>query len=181
MSTTFTESSSAALKHLETELDAIRTGRANPALVENIQVMAYGSLMPLQQLATIQVPEPRVLVIQPWDAGTIKDIEKALSQSNLGITPVVDSKIIRLPFPAMTEERRKEMVKAVHEVAETVRVRIRSAREEAMKDIKKREADGDVSEDAAELERKELQQSVDAATAAVQNRVEKKEQELLTV
>ncbi len=181
MAVPFHEAAQAALQHLETELDAIRTGRANPALVENIPVDAYGSTVPLQQLASISVPEPRVLVVQPWDPSTIKDIEKALSQSSLGINPVVDSKLIRLPFPSMTEERRREMVKSVGEIAETVRVRIRAAREDVMKDIKRREADGDVSEDAAENERTSLQESVDDTITTIQTRVTKKEEELMTV
>lgn len=171
----------ATLEHLSVEFDALRTGRANPSLVESIAVEAYGSTMPLVQLASITVPEPRLLLIQPWDASTIKDIEKAISQSSLGINPVVDGKNIRLPFPPMTEQRRKEMAKVVHEKAEEARVRIRTAREDAMKHLKNAEAAGEISEDAATAERAQVQAQVDESSKEILARAAKKEQEILTV
>jgi len=171
----------AALTHLKTELDTIRTGRANPSIIENVNVEAYGSMMPLQQLATITVPEPRVLLIQPWDASTVKDIERALSASSVGITPVVDGKNIRLPFPSMTEERRREMVKMVHEKAEQCRVRVRQAREETMKDLKRAEADGDQSQDEVTLAKARVQQDIDAAIKEIESLLVAKEQEIMTV
>ena len=100
----FSEQARKAIEHLQHELQAIRTGRANPSLVEDLLVEAYGTMTPLQQLAAIAAPEPRLIVIQPWDPSITKDIEKALTKSQLGITPVVDGKTIRLPFPSMTEE-----------------------------------------------------------------------------
>jgi ribosome recycling factor len=171
----------AAIEHLKTEYDAVRTGRANPALVETINVEAYGSIMPIVQLASINVPEPRLLVIQPWDAAVIKDIERAISQSNIGISPVVDGKVIRLPFPAMTEDRRKEMVKLISEKAEECRVRIRSGREEIMKMIKRKETDGELSEDMAKIERDQVQKHIEQSNLTIEQLIEKKTKELMTV
>src|SRR5215470_17223421 len=110
------------------EFASVRTGKASPALVENVDVHAYGSSMKLKQLALITTPESRLLVVQPFDAGTVRDIEKALKESKIGITPLVDGKLIRLPIPELSEERRKELVKTVRHMAEEARVRIRSSR-----------------------------------------------------
>src|SRR5213083_322040 len=108
------------------EFASVRTGKAAPALVENIDVQAYGSSMKVKQLALITTPEPRLLVVQPFDAGTVRDIEKALNESRIGITPSVDGKIIRLPIPELSEERRKELAKSLGKMAEEARVRVRS-------------------------------------------------------
>src|SRR5476651_1343286 len=110
------------------EFDSVRTGKASPALVENIDVEAYGSSMKLKQLALITTPEPRLLVIQPFDASTTKDIERAIKESKIGINPIVDGKIIRMPIPALSEERRKDLVKGIKQMAEEARVRVRSTR-----------------------------------------------------
>lgn len=181
MSHDFSQAVRQALEHLAAEFDGIRTGRANPSLVADIQVEAYGVKTPLQQLAAINVPEPRLLVVQPWDPTTIKDIEKALTQSSLGITPVVDGKLIRLPFPSMTEERRKDLVKLVKEKAEGAKVRIRTAREEVLKDFKRQAADGGVSEDEAERQRQVVQTQVGDAHKEIEALTAAKEQEVLTV
>src|SRR6184192_4162912 len=114
------------------EFAAVRTGKASPALVENVDVEAYGSAMKLKQLALITTPEPRLLVIQPFDASTTKDIEKAIKESKLGINPAVDGKIIRLPIPALSEERRRDLVKGIKQMGEEARVRIRSARRDGI-------------------------------------------------
>src|ERR1700733_14207229 len=110
------------------EFSGVRTGKASPALVENVDVQAYGSTMKLKQLALITTPEPRLLVVQPFDASTIQDIERALKESKIGIMPLVDGKLIRLPIPELSEERRKELVKTVRHMAEEARVRLRSSR-----------------------------------------------------
>src|SRR5881227_4375637 len=129
------------------EFSAVRTGKASPAIVENIDVEAYGAAMKLKQLALITTPEPRLLVIQPFDASTTKDIEKAIKESKLGINPAVDGKIIRLPIPALSEERRKDLVKGIKQMAEEARVRVRSARRDGIDAIKKGHKDGSVTED----------------------------------
>src|ERR1700678_3959815 len=132
------------------EFAGVRTGKASPALVENIDVDAYGTSMKLKQLALISTPEPRLLLIQPFDASVIKDIEKALIESKLGINPSVDGKIIRLPIPELSEERRKDLVKGVKQMGEEARVRIRSARREGIDAIKKAQKDGVISKDELE-------------------------------
>src|SRR6201988_1615905 len=119
------------------EFSSVRTGKASPALVENVDVEAYGSAMKLKQLALITTPEPRLLVVQPFDAATVKDIEKALKESKIGIMPLVDGKIIRLPIPELSEERRKDLVKSLRQMAEEARVRVRANRRTALDDAKK--------------------------------------------
>ena len=133
-----------ALHH---HLGSIRTGRANPAMVENIQVEAYGSMMPLNQVASISVPEARMLMIQPWDKGSIKAIEKAIMTSELGITPNNDGTVIRLAIPMLTEERRKQMVKQVQGFVEDAKVSVRHIRRDAMQAFKALVADKEISED----------------------------------
>src|ERR1700751_799230 len=129
------------------EFAAVRTGKASPALVENVDVHAYGSNMKLKQLALITTPEPRLLVVQPFDAGTVHDIERALKESKIGITPAVDGKIIRLPIPELSEERRKDLVKSLAKMAEEARVRVRSNRRSALDEAKKLKTGGGISED----------------------------------
>src|SRR5512133_4256696 len=129
------------------EFAAVRTGKASPALVENVDVQAYGSAMKLKQLALITTPEPRLLVVQPFDASTVRDIEKALKESKIGITPLVDGKIIRLPIPELSEERRKEFVRALGKMAEEARVRVRANRHAALDEAKKLKAAGELTED----------------------------------
>src|ERR1700759_2861164 len=119
------------------EFTAVRTGKASPALVENVDVQAYGSTMKLKQLALIPTPAPRLLVVQPFDAGTVQDIERALKESKIGITPQVDGKLIRLPIPELSEERRKDLVKTVRHMAEESRVRLRSSRRTGIDEIKR--------------------------------------------
>src|SRR6187402_1968959 len=134
-------------EYMQHEFSAVRTGKASPALVENIDVEAYGSAMKLKQLALITTPEPRLLVIQPFDGSTTKDIERAIKESKLGINPIVDGKIIRLPIPALSEERRKDLVKGIKQMAEEARVRMRSARRDGIDRLKKGQKEGEISED----------------------------------
>lgn len=177
---TFTERLTAAIHHLETELASLRTGRANPALIEDLSVECYGSRTPLMQLAAISAPEPQLLVVQPWDPSIVKDIERALSTSSLGIMPVVDGKIIRLPFPAMTEERRKELGRVAKEKAEQAKISARGAREEAMKELKAQAAAGTISEDVQDLEQKQVQEQIEATNKTIEERLETKLSELAT-
>lgn len=170
-----------ALEHLHNELSTIRTGRANPALIENLMIEAYGTLTPLQQLAAISAPEPRLLVVQPWDPGVIKDIERSIGASSLGISPVVDGKLIRLPFPPMTEERRQSLVKLVNEKGEETRVRVRGIREGLMKQLKAAEKEGTLSEDAASAEQKNLQAQVDATLQQVEQHLSAKKEEIMQI
>src|SRR2546423_5717970 len=129
------------------EFSAVRTGKASPNLVENVDVEAYGSAMKLKQLALITTPEPRLLVVQPFDAGTVRDIEKALKESKIGITPLVDGKIIRLPIPELSEERRKDLVRSLGKMAEEARVRVRANRRAALDEAKQMEKAGQATED----------------------------------
>lgn len=177
----FSDGAAKALDHLRHELLTIRTGRANPAVVEDLPVSCYGGVSPLQQLAAISAPEPRLLIVQPWDASTVKDIEKALSQSNLGITPVVDGKIIRLPIPAMTAERRSELIKTLNVKAEEARVRVRNAREETMKQLKNDEKTGVQSADTVATAMKSVQQSVAETNATISDLVTAKTEEISTI
>jgi ribosome recycling factor len=163
------------------EFAAIRTGKASPALVENIDATAYGSSMKLKQLALITSPEPRLLVIQPFDAGTVQAIEKAIQESNVGINPVVDGKIIRLRIPELSEERRKDLVKTVNKLAEEARVRVRACRREAMDGVKKLEKEGKITEDELERTEKGIQKLTDKQVESIDKHVAHKDAELMTV
>src|SRR5438270_13409300 len=134
------------LDYMVHEFAAVRTGKASPGLVENVDVQAYGSTMKLKQLALITTPEPRLLVVQPFDAGTVRDIEKALNESRIGITPSVDGKLIRLPIPELSEERRKDLVRSLGKMAEEARVRVRANRRAALDEAKKLKASGGLTE-----------------------------------
>src|ERR1700758_3069735 len=134
------------------EFAAVRTGKASPGLVENVDVHAYGSTLKLKQLALITTPEPRLLVVQPFDAGTVQDIERALRESKVGITPAVDGKIIRLPIPELSEERRKELVKSLGKMAEEARVRVRSNRRTALDEAKELKGGGMSEDDLRHLD-----------------------------
>ncbi len=163
------------------EFASVRTGKASPALVENIDVEAYGSQMKLKQLALITTPEPRLLVIQPFDGSTVKDIEKAIKESKLGINPAVDGKIIRLPIPALSEERRKDLVKGIKQMAEEARVRVRSARREGLDSIKKAQKEGKITEDDLETYEKEIQKLTDQFVKSIDDAVNAKEADILKV
>jgi ribosome recycling factor len=170
-----------AYEYMTHEFSAVRTGKASPALVENIDVEAYGTPMKLKQLAVISTPEPRMLVVQPFDASTTKDIEKAIKESKLGINPICDGKIIRLPIPPLTEERRKDLVKGIKQMAEEVRVRIRSARRDGMEGMKKLEKAGDVSEDDLERYEGEIQKLTDQFIKRVEEGLESKEADIMKI
>ena len=170
-----------AVEHTRGEFGSLRTGRANSAFVEKLQVDYYGSEVPLQQLAGFTVPEARMLVIQPYDAGSIKAIEKAIQNSDLGVNPSNDGKVIRLSFPPLTAERRKDYVKMVKHMAEEGRVAVRNARRAARHDLEALEKDGDISADELERAEKELEKITHAQIAEIDSALEHKEKELLEV
>ena len=170
-----------AVTHLQEEFGGIRTGRATPAQVEKLMVDYYGSQTPLQQLAGFSVPEPRVIVIQPYDKSAVKAIEKAIQQSDLGINPNNDGQVIRLAFPPLTEERRKELVKVVKNRAEDGRVSVRNVRRDARKDLEGLEKQGELSRDQLERVEKDLEKAVHEVIAEIDEMVGHKERELLEV
>jgi len=170
-----------AVEHLRDEFSRVRTGRATPALVEKMRVDYYGSEVPLQQLAGFTVPEPRVLVIQPYDKGAMAAIEKAIQQSDLGINPSNDGVVVRLVFPALTEERRKEMVKVVKHQAEEGRVAVRNVRRHARQELEALEKAGEISRDELERIEKDLEKATHEVVAEVDQLLSHKEHELLEV
>jgi ribosome recycling factor len=170
-----------AVEFMTHEFSAIRTGKASPALVETLDVEAYGTSMKLKQLALITAPEPRLLVIQPFDASTVKDIERGINESKLGINPIVDGKIIRIPIPELSEERRRDLAKTVKQIAEESRVRVRACRREAMETAKKLEKTGDISEDGLKDAEAVIQKLTDKYVAAIDKHVETKEAELMKI
>ncbi len=170
-----------ALEFMMHEFAAIRTGKASPALVETLDVMAYGSSMKLKQLALISAPEPRLLVIQPFDASTVKDIERAINESKIGITPAVDGKIIRIPIPELSEERRRDLTKTVKGLAEEARVRVRSCRRDAMEASKKMQKEGKLTEDELRDAEGEIQKLTDKYVADIDKHVATKEADLMKV
>jgi ribosome recycling factor len=163
------------------EFAAVRTGKASPALVENVDVQAYGSAMKLKQLALITTPEPRLLVVQPFDAGTVRDIEKALNESRIGITPSVDGKIIRLPVPELSEERRKDLVRSLGKMAEEARVRVRANRRAALDEAKKLKASGGLTEDGMRDTESEVQKLTDRFVKSIDDHLVRKEAEIMKV
>ena len=167
-----------AIAHFQQEIRALRTGRANPSMIELINVDAYGTPTPLVQLASITTPEPTQLLVQPWDPNLVKNVEKAIQASPLGITPTVDGQGIRLHFPPLTEERRKELARVVREKAEMARVAIRSIREDIHKSLKQSEKDGSLSEDQVAQEGKALQTVVDEYSEKIAALTQQKEAEL---
>jgi len=170
-----------AVEHTLTEFGGVRTGRASPAFVEKLPIDYYGSEVPLQQIAGFTVPEARLLVIQPYDASSIKAIEKAIQNSDLGVNPSNDGKVIRLSFPPLTAERRKDYVKMVKHMAEEGRVAVRNARRSARHDLEALEKDGDISADELERAEKELEKITHAQIAEIDSALEHKEKELLEV
>ncbi|HWZ11087.1 MAG TPA: ribosome recycling factor [Xanthobacteraceae bacterium] len=167
-----------ALKH---ELSGLRTGRASPALLDHVQVDAYGSHMPLNQLATISVPEPRLLNVQVWDRSMIHPIEKAISAANLGLTPSTDGQVIKLRIPELNEERRREIVKVAHKYAEAARVAVRHVRRDGLDFLKKLEKEHKISEDEQERQAGEVQKATDATIGEVEKLLAGKEKEIMTV
>src|ERR1700757_5299446 len=169
------------VEYMTHEFASVRTGKASTALVENIDVEAYGASMKLKQLALISTPEPRLLVIQPFDASVTRDIERALKESKIGITPAVDGKLIRLPIPELSEERRKELVKTVRHMAEEARVRIRGSRRTGIDEIKKIEKAGEITQDERRDLEEEVQKLTDRFVREVDSHVATKEVDIMRV
>jgi ribosome recycling factor len=170
-----------AVSHVQSQFGTVRTGRAAPALVERIHAEYYGAPVPLQQLATIQVPEARMLLIKPHDRGALAAIEKAIRDSDLGVAPSNDGVVIRLNFPALTEERRREYVKVVKNMAEDARVAVRNIRRDARKALEASEKVGEISADELERAEKELEKVTAAHVHEVDLALEHKERELTEV
>jgi ribosome recycling factor len=170
-----------AVEFMTHEFSSIRTGKASPALVENLDVEAYGSHMKLKQLALITCPEARLIVIQPFDASVTRDIERAINESRLGISPAVDGKIIRIPIPELSEERRKDLVKTIKQIAEETKVRVRACRREAMEAAKKMQKDGDLTEDDLRGAETDIQKLTDKYVASVDQHFSAKEADIMKV
>lgn len=170
-----------SLTNLEGEYTAIRAGRANPRILDRIQVDYYGTPSPLQSVANISVPEARMIQIQPWDASLIKDIEKAILSSDLGLTPANDGKVIRLVFPELTEERRKELVKDVKKKGEEAKVAIRNIRRDANDAVKKEAKANEISEDEQKQLEDKIQKLTDQYVAKIDKAIEGKSNEVMTV
>lgn len=171
----------ASAQALRDDLAVIRTGRASPALVEKLSVEYYGQPTPLVQLATISVPEPRQLLIRPFDAGSLNDIERAIQSSDLGLTPGNDGKVIRLTLPTLTEERRKDLVKVVQSRVEEARISVRNARRDAIKDMREFEEEKLISEDDQHRGQEEVQNLTDQFTKEIDSVGENKEKEVMEV
>lgn len=176
-----TDKMAKAVAHLKEDLSAIRTGRAAPALLNRVTVDYYGTTVPLNQLTSISVPEPRLLMVTPFDKNAIGAIEKAIQTSDLGITPSNDGNVIRLAFPPLTEERRKDLVKSVHHRAEEARVAVRNVRRHSKEEMEKLEREHVISEDDLKRAEKELQKLTDQHVADVDEIQRHKEQELMEV
>jgi ribosome recycling factor len=170
-----------ALSHFTEEAGTLRTGRANPGMVENLAVDYYNAQTPLVQIAGISIPEPRQIVVSPWDKGALTQIEAAIRESDLGLNPVNDGSVIRITLPALTEERRRELVKTLNSRAEEARISIRNAREEAWKEIQEAEKTGVISEDEKFRGKDDLQKVTDDFNERLEVIRRKKEDEIMTV
>ncbi|MEK4565284.1 ribosome recycling factor [Alkalihalobacillus sp. FSL R5-0424] len=176
-----TERMTKAIDSLRRELAKLRAGRANPAILDRVTVEYYGALTPLNQLATISVPEARLLVIQPFDKSSIADVERAILKADLGLTPSNDGQVIRIAIPALTEERRRDLVKIVKKSAEDAKVAIRNIRRDANDDLKKQQKDGELTEDDLRQSTDEIQKLTDQFIATADKEADQKEQEVMEV
>ena len=169
------------MDHFAHELNSVRTGRANPALLSTVTVESYGSKMPIEHLASVSVSDAKTLTVSPWDKSQLGAIDKAIQAANLGFNPSNDGNVIRITLPAMSEERRKEMVKMVGQISEHGRIGIRNVREEIQKEMKKVESDGKISKDDLTRGQKKLQEQVDKLNEEIKKLAEMKEKEVMTV
>jgi ribosome recycling factor len=163
------------------EFNSVRTGRASPALLDRITIDYYGTQTPLKSLASISAPEPRLLVVQPFDPGAIKGIERAIQESDLGLTPSNDGKVVRLPIPALTEDRRKDLVKVVRRIAEDGKVAIRNVRRDIMQHLKELVVNGDVGDDEERRAEQQVQKVTDDHTKSIDDLLKVKEAEIMEV
>ncbi|HZS12209.1 MAG TPA: ribosome recycling factor [Nitrospirales bacterium] len=176
-----TERMEAALEHLKHDLAGLRTGRASLALLDGIKIDYYGTATPLKQVANLSVPEPRLITIQPWEPPMIREIEKAIQASGLGLTPSNDGKMIRVPIPPLSEERRKELIKVCKKHGEDTKVAMRNIRRDGNDELKQRHKDGKLSEDELRKAEAEIQKLTDQYVQKVDQIIKKKEEEILEV
>ena len=170
-----------AIASLKTEFAGLRTGRANAALLDNVKVMAYGSETPLNQVASISVPEARMLLVNVWDKTQVASVDKALRQSNLGLNPVMDGQTLRIPMPPLTEERRRELTKVAGSYSENAKVAVRNVRRDAMDTLKKLEKFGDMSEDEQKAHEGDVQKATDDVITEIESTLEIKSTEIMQV
>ena len=170
-----------SIEALRREFSSVRTGKASPGLLDIVRVEAYGSKMPINQVATVSAPEPRMLIVQPWDKSLMGEIEKSIRAAELGLNPANDGNVIRVPIPALNEERRREMVRALHKIAEEGRVAVRHARQEANKEIKRLQSEHTISEDDARREMERIQKLTDEYISKVDHLLKSKEEEVMEV
>lgn len=170
-----------AIERLKSDLAKLRTGRANPALVDGLYVNYYGTKTPLKQVATVSVPDAKTIQIQPWEAPMCKEIEKAILEANLGFTPASDGKVVRISIPPMTQDRREEIAKQVKKMGEDVRVQIRQIRQDANTAVKSELTSKKISEDESKKKQNDIQKTTDAFNKTVDDIVEKKAKEVLTL
>ena len=168
-----------AVEHLKRDLAGLRTGRASVALLDGVRVDYYGTMTPLNQMASLSIPESRLITIQPWDASVLKDIEKAILKSDLGLTPSNDGKIIRISIPPLTEERRKELVKVVNKMSEEHKIAVRNIRRDSNELLKGFKKDGDISEDDAFKAQDQVQKITDEYIKLIDDTYKEKEKEIL--
>lgn len=178
---TVTQKMEGALEHLKRDLGGLRTGRASVALLDSIRVDYYGTMTPLKQVANLSIPEARLITIQPWEPQLIKEVEKAISMSGLGVTPSNDGKIIRVPLPPLTEERRKELTKICKKHGEDTKVHVRGFRRDANEELKKLQKDAKLTEDELRKSEAEIQKLTDQYVQKIDDAIKKKEQEILEV
>ncbi|MBQ6907616.1 MAG: ribosome recycling factor [Clostridia bacterium] len=177
----FDEKMAKSINFYSTDINSLRAGRANPSILDKVQVEYYGSLSPLNQVGTISVPEPHMIVIQPWDKTILGEIERAINKSDIGIAPQNDGTVIRLNFPPLTEERRKEIVKTLHKKTEDAKVSIRSIRRDAMDFFKKAQKNGDYTEDDLKGIETEIQKLTDAKIKEIDGICALKEKEIMSI
>ena len=170
-----------ALTALQKEFQGLRTGRASAQLLEPIMVDAYGAKMPVNQVGTVGVPEPRMLTVQVWDKTMVKAVEKAIREADLGLNPQTDGQLIRVPLPDLSEERRRELAKVASKYAENARIAVRNVRRDGMDDLKKAEKDGEMSQDDRRMYEEEIQSMTDAHVAKIDETLAVKDQEIMQV
>jgi ribosome recycling factor len=170
-----------AITALKGELGGLRTGRASAGLVDGVTVEAYGQRMPLNQVSTVSVPEPRLISIQVWDRAMVQPVDKAIREAGLGLNPVIDGQLVRIPIPILTEERRKELVKVAHKYAESARVAVRNVRRDGMDRLKKHEKDGEISQDQHNEIGDKIQKMTDEHVKKADDMLAQKEKEIMQV
>ena len=175
------EKMSKSVSHLETEFSEVRAGRANPSVLDKVRVDYYGSPTPINQVAAVSITEARTLTIQPWDKSLLKAIEKAIQTSDIGINPQNDGSVIRMIFPPLTEERRKEIVKDIAKMVEETKVAVRSIRREAMDKIKAMKKSGEITEDDQKQGEKKIQDKTDSHIKAIDSMTEKKQKQIMEI